>query len=647
MFADAAATVFTGQAKLSRYVVAHDDGNTAFLWSTRSGRTVEIPSVSWQRFTAGVAPPQIGSLADRLKRAGILVPDGEDEKAVVLTENADAVRDDTELDLVLLPSANCPLGCNLTKFGGYCGQTHIRESLRDEGSQHVVEFVVRSIKPQHRTLRITWFGAEPLLALSRMREMTPALMRAAKERGLSYISTLVTGGTLLSRAVARECLQMLGIRSVSVTLDGVSAAHDERRPTKGGHPTFERIIRNLDTIIEDLSLDPLRISLRCNVDTRNADAPSQLINLLVSKDWHRRVDIYFAPVHPWGEHTNDSALSGARFAKLEIQWHRQQIAAGFSPVLIPPRKPIVCRVVSPSRLVAAHDGKLHRCTESPLTPVNAESDDLGDAKSWGEASEVPTWPWHDDLERGAFPCSDCVYLPCCGGTCPLSWRSGSDIPCPPFKYNGPERLALLRAKIMQTPAPSTESHHPRSILGVMASIAASGAESSRVSELDAELRAKRSVSSDEEMLCNAQALERPGQSSWTDWRQQKLEKAARISSAAYLYYRIGDLERVAVATEQAITCLHPIRMSGEPDVRMAQVQLLLNLLAAQYKVQHQFDRMLAEALRSYLDGKSALRMGIVIIPRLSSSESHSEMANALRESLLSIAGHGRVVPQCI
>lgn len=625
------------ETKLSRYVVVHDDGATAFLWSTRSGRTVEIPSASWHSLTTGNALPKMGHLLDRLKQACILVPDEEDEKAIVLEENAKAAEDDTELDLVMLPSANCPLGCNLPHFGGYCGQTHIKDSLGDESSLQVIELVSRSIKPQHKALRITWFGAEPLLALPRMRDMAPAFMRVAMARGLSYISTLVTGGTLFSHAVAKECLQNLGIQSVSITLDGASATHDKRRPTKGGLPTFARIIDNLGNIIEDPTLEPLRISIRCNVDLRNVDAPSELISFLAGKRWQRRVDLYFAAVHPWGTHTNESALSGAGFASLEMQWHRQQIEAGFSPALLPLRKPIVCRVVSPSRLVSGHDGKLHRCTESPLTAVNAQRDDLGRADSWRQISDVPTWSWQADLMQNAFPCSDCAYLPCCGGACPLSWRSGSDVPCPPFKYNGPERLALFRSKIRNAWAPM-ESKHPKSILGLMASLAVLSAESTQVAELDEQLRRMRLVSSYEEMRDQAHALEHSGSNMWADWRQQKLEKAARFSSAAYIYYRLGDLEHVAIATERALAFLKPVAMAGEPDVRMAQIQLLLNLLAAQYKVQHRFDRSLAEALGNYLAGKSALRIGIAIVPRLSCVESRSELADALRRSLRSITG---------
>jgi uncharacterized protein len=110
-------------------------------------------------------------------------------------------------------------------------------------------------------------------------------------------------------------------------------------------------------------------------------------------------------------------LSGPRFAELEIRWLRALIEAGFRATLLPRRQPIVCRVVSSSRIVVGHDAEVHRCTESPLTPINLRRDSFGHVNRWAGVDQVPTWSWHEDLAKETYPCSDCVYLPTCGGAC--------------------------------------------------------------------------------------------------------------------------------------------------------------------------------------------------------------------------------------
>src|SRR5215475_7605398 len=96
--------------KVSFYAIAHDDGKAVRIWSTRSGRTIEIPENAWNALKRGEIDRLSSLLVRRLRAAQILVPAGEDERELILAENSCCAQFDRELDVVLLPSANCPLG---------------------------------------------------------------------------------------------------------------------------------------------------------------------------------------------------------------------------------------------------------------------------------------------------------------------------------------------------------------------------------------------------------------------------------------------------------------------------------------------------------------------------------------------------------
>jgi radical SAM protein with 4Fe4S-binding SPASM domain len=169
-------------------------------------------------------------------------------------------------------------------------------------------------------------------------------------------------------------------------------------------------------------------------------------------------------VHSWGLLNNaDKKLETQEFAVHEAEWFDLMIHHGFTPSLLPGKKNTVCRAASTNRVVIGHDGEIHKCTETPLTPFNAKYD-LQEMKQQltstissnrlhdrlGKVGDIPLlqngteWKWLDALKRGTYPCTECVFLPCCGGACPLSWMNGAT-PCPSYKFNMPSRLRLFPA----------------------------------------------------------------------------------------------------------------------------------------------------------------------------------------------------------
>lgn len=614
------------------------------IWSTRTGKLVEVSNNELALLKSGSSSKIAHNLLDQLQAAGILVNSNSNELNDVLDENESYAKNDPEIDIIIVPSSNCPLGCNLKQFGSYCGQVHTRGALDPALEPQIRSFIERSIRPFHKKLKITWFGGEPLLALQQMRTLSGSLSSLATERGLRYAAALVTSGTLFTPPIARECHLSLGVESVSITIDGNATNHNLRRPTKAGHGTFEKIDHNLAGILADPALEQLIVSIRCNVDSRNIKSPDEVVDHLIERGWQDRVEVYVANVHPWGDaDSGDMLLSPEAFSVIEVDWHRRLAKEGIRTRALPPRKRLVCRVVSASRLVIGHDGTVHRCTESPLTPKNVQKDNLGSITNWPSLEAVPRWAWHEAIRNHQVPCSKCEYLPVCGGACPLSWNSGSDVPCPPFKFNGAERVRLAQeavSRMTTSVADAVPGHSVYSILGMLSVLPNCALKPQQISKLDHDLRKIRQEFDQIDPLAAARILEED--IVLRDWNTTKIVMSARLSTAAFLYYKSADYGGVARCTERVVRLLKSLAEIPGLDARLAQAQALINLMAVALKLHSTIDNELMIGLGGFLRGAHALNVQGVRISRLQPEQCTLKEVRQLRQSVRAISEAGSV-----
>ncbi|MFV0524940.1 MAG: radical SAM protein [Acidimicrobiales bacterium] len=434
---------------LSPPFVEQGAGSFRLALATRTGAVLRLPVDEADAVDSGAIDLVSDDTRALLRDAGIAVDRARDELGELLTENRRWSSDPSRLYECILPSSNCQLGCD------YCGQSHRPSGMCEEAQDRLVERVSgRLHSGEVQELHVCWFGAEPLLGLDVIRALSGRLLTACDESGCSFGATIVTNGLRLSVPVATELLE-LGVRRAEVTLDGTADAHDARRGTKSGHPTFDRIVGNLVAIAAEPRLDPISLVVRCNVDGRNATGVPDLIDRLARPDLARRVSFYVAPVHDWSNTAGARSLPAEEFARLEIEWLARMIQRGLAAPLMPERKPVVCVAVNAQGTVTDPDGRAHRCTEhvlvdayaaGPPRPVPVEL-------SAGPASSGPAdrpdpgddlVDFYDQVERGHYDCSSCPMLPVCGGACPKAWLDGAT-PCPSAKLNLPERLVLAYA----------------------------------------------------------------------------------------------------------------------------------------------------------------------------------------------------------
>lgn len=432
--------------KLSYYTIFSEPVNSSndiILFSTRSSQAVKIK----ERVKDLLLENNIEEIEEKIKERLIaikaIVATDEQELFNIVDENTKAIQASTELYEVIQPSAMCQLGCD------YCGQEHTKDYIPATVYAKLLERIELKITTgNYKSLYIGWFGGEPLMGLKQIREISKELKEMAARHSLGYGAKIVTNGLSLKPAIFKELAEEMSVKQVEITLDGTAIFHDQRRITKEKHPTFDIIFNNILDITNMPEYDSLdcRISLRCNVDHRNVEGVSPLIQLLAEHKLQSKL-AYFYPigVYSWGGNdAHQKSLTKEEFAALEIGWMIEMFEHGFTPSLLPGRVRKVCMAVSKDSEMYDAFGNIFNCTEvSYSSHYKGTSYVLGNLKLDNKYIEKnrPLNTWYEDMKDNRFPCATCKMLPVCGGGCPKSWHEDMRA-CPSAKFNIKDRLAL-------------------------------------------------------------------------------------------------------------------------------------------------------------------------------------------------------------
>jgi len=433
--------------KLSRYCIASEpfgdfnSGDTSrVILSGRTGEIRVIGTHGWdllidEQFSAADLP---ADMRYELMEIEALVPQEENELAVILDRNAAAQEDTGQFYLVIQPTASCQLGC------GYCGQAHTSRKLTDIDTGRIAALVREKLETgRFEHFQVGWFGAEPLNALPKIYELSAAFKTATAENRCSYGAKVVTNGMKLTLPTALKLAREANVRLVEVTLDGDKPFHDKRRFTKKNQPSFDRIYDNLLKVARSPEVT-FQLNIRCNVDEHNVEGVFPLIDRLAADGLQDRIQFYTAPIHSWGNDAHLQAVELARYAKWEVNCLAHLVNKGFKPGLVPNRKNVVCMVAMKDGLLIDAYGEAFDCTEVSYVPAYG-SDNSYKIGTLGEGIDQDKRTifsqYLGNVKQGGLPCATCEILPICGGSCPKQWNEGLS-PCPPTKLNIRDRMLL-------------------------------------------------------------------------------------------------------------------------------------------------------------------------------------------------------------
>ena len=397
----------------------------------------------------------------QFEHGGYLVPEQVDELAVLRRMYEQQRYRQDVMTLTIAPTMACNFGCD------YCfqGQDKPADTMSTEVQDAVVALVERAA-PGLKAMGVGWYGGEPLLRLPVIEALSDRMLAVCDRRGIAYEAMMVTNGFMLDGKAATS-LAARRVKSVQVTLDGVPEHHDARRHLLSKKGTFSRIAQNLREVVD--AAPGLGLSIRINIDDRNADEIHRLLDLLAELGLGHRnnLKVYFAPVEAMTEgchEIQEACLSKSAYGRLEAELHRHGFSLGLTSLPYPPRFHGSCAAVKPKGFVVLPTGDIHKCWDTvswPEKKVGTIFDVDGLVKSELAMRWLRWTPFDNET------CQNCKLLPNCAGACAYKFVHASDtrgeaavLPCPSWKYNIKERL-LHRAESMGFVKP--EDYDPEAV----------------------------------------------------------------------------------------------------------------------------------------------------------------------------------------
>ncbi len=263
--------------RLSRYVSIVSDYPEAgqhltFQWMTQAMAILddEICAIidRSEPFDEGLLPRDI---VEQLDRMGIIIADEVDERAETERWYQQVKSSKATFKAMVMTTYDCNFACT------YCVEEGVKRPVKQDGelATRTIWWIIDRMEEQgSERLYLNFYGGEPLLNIAGIERVATPLYAYTQERGMEFDGSVTTNAALLNRRNA-ERLAAVGVRRAKVTLDGDKEAHDAKRPFKGGHGSFDIIMRNLEQV-----WDIIEIRLAGNLDCQNVHAVPKLLDYL-------------------------------------------------------------------------------------------------------------------------------------------------------------------------------------------------------------------------------------------------------------------------------------------------------------------------------------------------------------------------------
>lgn len=280
-------------------------------------------------------------------------------------------------------------------------------------TKDVEESVLNFVKQNEslRYLHVVWYGGEPLLNLDTIRRLT----REFQKLDVKYTAQIVTNGYLMTSAVSKEFCD-LDIRTVQVTLDGVSDIHNKRRPLKNGDGTYDRILENTQALLKNVP--DVELYIRSNVDRDNIDMYPLFHNEIISRFGSD------PRIRPYEGFVNDVIESGCSPSDKNIMDPEDRVdyiinhycSAGVEHTFLPIRRHQTCIANNMYCYLIDPVGDLYKCWIS----MQNKKYKIGNVSTKASFDSVMNARYLCGSDYiFSKKCRECSVMPICEGGCPM------------------------------------------------------------------------------------------------------------------------------------------------------------------------------------------------------------------------------------
>ncbi len=324
----------------------------------------------------------------------------------------------TDLHLTILPTDTCNFKC------AYCYENIRGITMDDVGEKSIMRFISKRIRGLN-SLRVSWFGGEPLVCKERVLRMTEAINSLCLKSGVLFSGDMTTNGYELDVDTFNRLVRNR-ILAFQICIDGSEETHNIQRPHRTNNDSYERIIRNLTDIKNKSLSNSFLITLRSNV-TRQTEKylmkHLKLLHSILGND--RRFEIVFQGVRDWGGQRiekNNIKVLDTKEGDMYRKWYVEAARIGLNSAekLRLSESSAICEGNYANSFIIYPDCSLHKCTLAYYNDQKHDCGKLGYIKENGEAiideRKISRWMSRKNIDP---KCISCPFFPICkGGSCP-------------------------------------------------------------------------------------------------------------------------------------------------------------------------------------------------------------------------------------
>lgn len=415
----------------SKYNFYFESRGKYFLYNSLSNSFAELDEETYA-VVKQQNPEDISRIAsdirEQFQKMKVLVEDNVSDMRKIRYFSTAKRFKNNRLILTINPTLDCNFACP------YCFEgERTRRYMTDEVENSIIEYVQRHRHAE--SIRVTWFGGEPLLAFKRIKTLTQKFLQLDKD----YSAGIITNGYLLTERIISE-FNDLNIKSVQITLDGLAATHDKRRCLRNGGATFERIVANVKKLNEECP--DIKISIRVNIDKNNEDDFIKVYSMFNSEVYNKSISVYPAFVEDMSKDKSNECVCNSHEQNTFLKKINAKYGLDFNK-FYPISGRQECAIRNPYCVVIGPDGELYKCWNDVGDPTKIYG--YLDGRITNEKLLLKYLMASDPFDDPH--CKECILLPICSGGCPYFRikrdEENEDVRvCPLIKDNLQEYLLL-------------------------------------------------------------------------------------------------------------------------------------------------------------------------------------------------------------
>lgn len=406
--------------KISKYTFLFDIENKEFYtYNTLSNSLIELDEISYLYLNKAEKDkleinkidfdPELYEVLETKK----FITDSEQDDFLIYKSVIAAQRSSqSNMHITIAPTMNCCFSCH------YCFEKYKEEGVMSENVMDSIVKYLNSLESKP-DISLTWFGGEPLMAISQMEQLYNKIVTDYKNPTESDIIT--SGFHIDEKSI--EIFKRIGIARIQVTLDGLKETHNKVKYTKGCDDAFTKVINNVEMVMRNAP--EITIIFRVNITKENAGEYVKLYKELTNR---------YSNYHNWcvspgiimerGVFTLDKSqaksilFSPKESAEFTLNlFHKHKIRT--VPLQYPSQFFQECGIRNIMSISFDSDGYAYKCWEliGNKDYATGKLDDKGNLEIVNLVSYNRQLLGADPLEDPV--CSSCKYLPVCHGGCPM------------------------------------------------------------------------------------------------------------------------------------------------------------------------------------------------------------------------------------